>query len=121
MSSKNQYDTNVWHTVVFTRQQSKGTLIINADDEAFGESIGNTRSMNVQAPYSFGGVNPKTLEDLQLNLELEKGKFFSGCIRNIQVGARSLGQPSQVVGVLPCSEQVETGVFFGKSGGYVKV
>ena len=34
---------------------------------------------------------------------------------------RPLGEPSLATGVLPCSNQVEKGVFFGKGGGYVKV
>lgn len=121
MTSKYVYNNDKWHTVLFSRQQSKGKLIINGDDEVTGESVGNTRTMSVQPPYSFGGVDAQIEEDSNLNLKLEKGKYFSGCIRNIQIGGRPLGEPAQAVGVLPCSDEIEKGVFFGKGGGYVKV
>lgn len=121
MTSRLQYNDERWHTVLFSRQQAKGKLIINGDDETFGESVGSTRSMSVQPPYSFGGVDPKFQEDLDVNLKIEKGKYFSGCIRNIQVGGRPLDEPVETVGVLPCSDEIENGVFFGKGGGYVKV
>lgn len=45
--------------------------------------------------------------------------FFTGCIRNIQVGGRTWEAPVKVVDALPCSEQVENGVFF--NGGFIKV
>lgn len=119
MTSKFEYNNDKWHTVLFSRQQSKGKLIINGDDEVFGESAGNTRTMSVQPPYSFGGVDPQNDEESRLNTHIEKDKYFSGCIRNIQVGARPLGDPGKAIGVLPCSDEIEKGVFFG--GGYVKV
>lgn len=84
-----------------------------------GESVGNTRAMSLQAPYSFGGVNPNLMDDLRVNTGIEKGKYFAGCIRNIQVGGRPWGEPQKVVGTIPCSDQVEDGVFF--SGGFIKV
>lgn len=121
MTSKFEYNNDKWHTVLFSRQQSKGKLIINGDDEVFGESVGNTRTMNVQPPYSFGGVDQQIEEDSNLNLKIAKGQYFSGCIRNIQVGGRPLAEPAQAVGVLPCSDEIEKGVFFGKGGGFVKV
>lgn len=121
MTSKLVYNNDRWHTVLFQRQQSKGKLIINGDDEVFGESVGSTRTMSIQPPFSFGGVDPKIEEDTELNLKIGKGKYFSGCIRNIQIASRHLTDPTQAVGVLPCSDEIEKGVFFGKGGGYVKV
>lgn len=121
MTSKNEYNNNEWHTVVFSRQQNKGKLIIDGEDEQLAEANGGTRPMAVQAPYSYGGVSPDSMEDVNVNIGMGKGKLFTGCIRDIQMNGRSLGEPSQTVGVLPCSEQIEQGTFFGKGGGYVKV
>lgn len=121
MSSDKVYNDNEWHTVLFSRQGTKGKLVINGDDEQFGESTGNTRAMTVQAPFSFGGVSPGALENMNLNLKLDSGKYFSGCLKNIQMGGHSLENPSVNVGVVPCSDQIEKGTFFGKGGGYVKV
>lgn len=121
MTSKNEYNNGDWHTVIFSRQQSKGKLIINGEDEQFSESTSAARTMTVQAPYSFGGVNPDSVEDMNLNLKIGKGKIFSGCLRDIQMSGQGLGEPSLAVGVLPCSDQIETGTYFGRGGGYVKL
>lgn len=121
ISSKYEYNNNEWHTVLFTRNHSKGRLLINDEDDSFGESTGTTRMMAVQAPFSFGGVANELIEDSYLNMKMSKGKQFRGCIRNMQMAARGLGEPTLAVGVLPCSNQVESGVFFGKGGGYVKL
>lgn len=119
MSSKYQYNNSAWHTVIISRQHSKGKLLIDGEDEVLGESIGNTRVMSLQAPYSFGGVSPNLMDDLVINSGIDKEKHYRGCIRNIQVGGRAWGVPQKSVGVMPCSEQVESGVFF--SGGFIKV
>lgn len=119
MSSKYQYNNNQWHTVVIRRQQATGSLMIDGHDLVDGESIGNTRVMTLQKPFSIGGVNQNMMEDLVVNTGIDPKKVFRGCIRNIQVGGQPWGVPQNEVGVLPCSEQVEDGVFFG--GGYVKV
>lgn len=119
MSSKYTYDNNAWHTVVISRQQSKGKLLIDGEDEVSGESPGNTRALAVQGPYSFGGVNPSAIDDLVYYSGIDKHKYFQGCIRNIQAGGRPWGEPDKNLNTIPCSEQIESGVFF--SGGFVKV
>lgn len=121
MSSKLLYNDSKWNVVTFSRQQTKGWLKVNADDESFGETGGNARSMNIQSPLYFGGVNPNALQDLKVNLGLEAGKFFTGCIRSIQINERSITTPPQKYGVFPCSDQVERGVFFGNGAGHVKL
>lgn len=40
-------------------------------------------------------------------------------IINLEVGGQPWGVPQNEVGVIPCSDQVEEGAFFG--GGFVKV
>lgn len=119
MSSKYQYNTSSWHTVLISRRQTKGKLLIDGEDESIGESIGNTRNMSLQPPYSFGGISPNLTEDVHINAGIEKNKHFKGCIRNIQVGGRPWGEPNKITGAIPCSNQVEDGVFF--SGGFIKV
>lgn len=119
MTSKSQYNNGKWHTVLISRQQSKGKLLIDGEDEVSAESIGNTRVMTLQPPYSFGGVAPNLTDDLVINSGIEKSKYFQGCIRNIQVGGRPWGEPNKIVGATPCSDQVEDGVFF--NGGFIKV
>lgn len=119
MSSKYQYNNDNWHTVRIRRQQATGSLMIDGGDSVEGESIGNTRVMTLQPPFSIGGVNPNMMEDLVVNTGIDAKKVFRGCIKNIQVGGQTWGVPQNEVGVLPCSDKVEDGAFFG--GGFVKV
>lgn len=84
MTSKYQYNNNAWHTVVITRHQAMGSLLIDGGDEVRGESIGNTRVMTLQAPYSIGGVSPNLMDDLVVNTGIDPKKVYSGCIRNIR-------------------------------------
>lgn len=78
ITSPKQYNDNKWHTVLISRNQAIGKLLIDSDNEIFGESVGNTRVMSLQGPYSFGGVNPNQMDDLIVNTGIEKGTYFSG-------------------------------------------
>jgi hypothetical protein len=42
-----------------------------------------------------------------------------GCLRNVQLNSRSLGDLRHSVGVIPCSDKVEPGVFFAHTGGQI--
>lgn len=119
MTSKYQYNNDDWHTVRIERTQATGTLVIDGGDSAEGSSVGNTRVMSLQPPYTFGGVNEKSIDDASEDTGLVSSNIYRGCIRNIQVNAQPLGVPTREFGVLPCTDQIEDGVFFG--GGYVKV
>lgn len=119
MVSKYQYNNGEWHTVRITRQQATGTLVIDGGDSVEGASVGNTRVMSLQPQYSFGGVEAKLIDDMNVNTGLDKDKPYRGCIRNIQISGQPLGVPHKEFGVIPCTDQIEDGVFFG--GGYVKV
>lgn len=121
ISSKYEYNNDKWHTVSFTRAQSKGKLIINGEDEEEGESVGHTRAMSVQAPFSFGGVSNEQLENMNINLKLQNTQQFRGCIRDIMFGNKKLGEPRNTFGTIPCSDKIESGFFFGPAGGYVKL
>lgn len=46
---------------------------------------------------------------------------FDGCLRNIKVDSKDLGNADRIVGVSKCSNNTEDGAFFHGSGGYVKL
>lgn len=126
ISSERRYDDNEWHTVHFSRFHNKGKLVVDSEDEVHGESAGNTRTMQVQAPFFVGGVSGgEHYEDVALNLKIDKNILerdqFVGCIMDIQAFNRPLGTPSNITQTIPCSTQIETGMFFGKGGGFVKL
>ena len=110
LTSKSQYDDNAWHTVEFSRKRKQLTLKIG-NDEHF-DNIPNKCLMELRPSYLIGGSNEKS----------ENGNQFFGCIKEVKLGGqliKSSSPPSE--GVLPCSENIETGIFFGKSGGYIKL
>lgn len=125
MTSDKQYADNEWHTVRIERHQKKGKLTIDGEDEVSGESTGGTRKMSLQPPYSFGGIRSNLTDtNFKANLGVDQVHQFVGCIRNILVGDRAwVNKDEDIVpkieGAVPCSDQVEEGVFF--SGGFIKV
>lgn len=120
MVSRYEYSNNEWTTVVITRQHTHGRLIINGEDIEDGEAPPPSRQMTVQAPFWFGGINVTQLENMQQNLQ-NINHEFRGCITDMQIGGKDLGIPAMFPGVIPCSTQVESGVFIGSGGGHVKL
>lgn len=123
MTSELQYNDGEWHSIKFTRTANKGKLMVDESDTIEGESTGNARTMQLVSPYYVGGYTAEALEDVAVNIglnntELEK-RYFFGCIRNIRLGGDPIGDPFNMNNVQPCSEQVESGVFF--ENGYVKL
>lgn len=123
--SKNQYDNYEWNSLEFSREQKRLTLKLG-NEEQFGNLKDKCRNMDLRPSYFIGGASNKFLEDIELNLEVGKGFFsknaFFGCIKDIKLNSqplRTAAPPTEKV--LPCSDNIESGVFFGKSGGYVKL
>lgn len=123
--SKKQYDNNEWNSLQFSRNRRDLTLRVSGE-EKIAELKSKCRNMELKPSYFVGGSDEKSLEDIELNLKVGKGFFaknpFFGCVKDIKLNAQPLNTaapPSE--GVLPCSDNIETGVFFGKSGGYVKL
>lgn len=122
-TSSLRYDDGEWHTVRFTRQGSKGRLIVDGSDENEGEATGTARTMQLVPPFYVGGIAEEDVEDAALNLKIDKDhlerRSFFGCIRNVQIGGKPIDEPTSINNVLPCSEQIEAGTFF--EGGFVKL
>ncbi|XP_053667229.1 laminin subunit alpha [Anopheles marshallii] len=125
MTSDRRYDDNEWHTVNFARQNSMGRLIVDLEDISTGESKGTTRTMALQAPMFVGGVSGDNYEEVALNLKMDKNVLernqFVGCINKLAVNDNPLAAPSNITRTIPCSNQIETGTFFGSGGGFVKL
>lgn len=128
ITSNNQYDNNEWGTVEFSRKRKDFSLLVGSENHT-SELKGKCRDMELIPSYVIGGGNEKTLEEIKLNsrqTNLDESFFFKnqffGCIKNTKLNGQALNTaspPSEAV--LPCSDNVESGVFFGKSGGFVKL
>lgn len=126
--SESQYDNNEWNVLEFSRKRKELWLSIGNENRT-SELKEKCRDMELIPSYVIGGADNKTLEEIKLNskyTKLDDGFFFKnqffGCIKNIKLDSKQLiaaSPPSEAV--LPCSDDIETGVFFGKSGGYVKL
>lgn len=125
ISSKKQYDNNEWQSVEFGRSGKDLSLKIGSEEEKL-ELKKKCRNMELRPSYFIGGANERAVEEIHLNLKLTeklliKSPYF-GCIKNIKLNSQALNPaepPSE--SVLPCSDNIESGVFFGKTGGYVKL
>lgn len=123
--SKKQYDNNEWTLLEFSR--NKRSLLLRVGSEELQDELKEKcRNMELRSSYLVGGLSDRSVEDIELNLNVKKGFFsknpFFGCIKDIKLNTEVLNTaspPSE--GVLPCSDNIEPGVFFGKSGGYVKL
>lgn len=125
--SKAQYDDNEWNSVAFSRNRKEVSFVIGTEIQS-DEYKGKCRNLELSERYLIGGSSEKTLEDIHLNLKLDDKLFikhpFFGCIKQTTLNSAPIEPPNgspPSEGVLPCSEKTETGVFFGKSGGYVKL
>ncbi len=129
LTSVNQFDNNEWHTISFTRDRRSFGLSEFERNENILKELKDLKcpGMDLSTNYFVGGASEKVIEDVELNLQLngnEKGflteNAFFGCIKDVQLNS----EPLEISGgiseeVLPCSDQIEKGVFFGKSGGFV--
>uniref|UniRef100_A0A8C9FFU8 Laminin subunit alpha 5 n=1 Tax=Pavo cristatus TaxID=9049 RepID=A0A8C9FFU8_PAVCR len=89
--SKEKYHDQRWHTVFFSRDQSRAQLVIDG--------------LRAQSGLSLQGTSVSS---------------FDGCLRNPQLDGKPLGTPSHTSGVTPCYEgALESGIFFAADGGSV--
>ncbi|KAK3796923.1 hypothetical protein RRG08_032228 [Elysia crispata] len=120
MKSPKPYNDGNWHTAKFSRIGQKGILEIDGEQVARGKSQGTTKSLNTREPYFIGGLSENATEKAQKNLKISVGSFH-GCIHDIKVNMKDIGNPSAKEEVLPCSDDLESGSFIGKDGGHVQL
>lgn len=123
IETENRYDDGQWHRVKFARQGNSGSL--HVDDMLMGEtkSFGNTKNLDVLPEFYLGGLhkNLTEIDVVQKNL-LKIMSGFVGCLRRLTQKGQRVGRwkKNNRGGVIPCSEKVESGYFFGGEGGYIQ-
>lgn len=126
MTSEKQFDDGNWHTISILRENKKVLFRDASGEEKKQELKVKCRNMDLRRNYFVGGASERDVEDIELNLKFETGYFnkhaFFGCIKDVKLDNRAVRTVSPISdNVLPCSDETEKGVFFGKSGGYVKL
>ncbi|XP_034231739.1 laminin subunit alpha isoform X3 [Thrips palmi] len=120
--SKEAYDDNQWHSVIFSRKEMNGSLTIDQVLVASGASAGNTKTLNVEPPYYLGSLaEPLLLKEKNHPLSiLNNIPGFIGCLRGFKMNKKLVTNRTLSEGVLPCSDKIEKGFFIGPEGGYIK-
>lgn len=128
ITSDNQYDNSNWYTINFQRRGKKIILKDGVNEDKIQELKDLTKCKGIDMGMNYlvgGAANERDLEDIEVNLEFAKGELtknaFFGCIKDLKLNDRPLQYEQPTEAVLPCSDQIEPGVFFGKSGGFVKL
>ncbi|XP_039575088.1 laminin subunit alpha-5 isoform X1 [Passer montanus] len=114
--SKDKYRDRRWHTVFFSRDQSRAQLVIDGL-RAQGAAVATTGLFVAQTPLYVGGL---PAGKAKAHIPAASASSFDGCLRNPQLDGRPLGPPSRTFGVTPCYEgALESGVFFAADGGSI--
>ncbi|EGI60824.1 PREDICTED: laminin subunit alpha [Acromyrmex echinatior] len=113
--SDKMINNNQWHIIIFKRDGNYGQLIVDDEEAVTAYSLGHTTAINVNPPFFVGGVLPEISNIAYTNIGLNK--TFSGCIGNFMMNGQLVGEPSEKVGVIPCSKRVEPGLFFFPGNG----
>ncbi|KAM6148377.1 laminin subunit alpha-3 [Erethizon dorsatum] len=112
LRSKETYNDGEWHTVVFEQDGGRGRLLVDGLRAQEGSLPGNSTSSpraQVYLGWSPSG-KPKNLPQ----------NSFVGCLKNFQLGLKSLDSPFVNFGVSPClNGSLEKGIYFSQGGGHV--
>ncbi|OXB67886.1 hypothetical protein ASZ78_005568 [Callipepla squamata] len=116
LRSKDKYHDRRWHTVFFSRDQSRVQLVIDGL-RARSAAVASTELFVAQTPLYVGGVPHGRAKAHILGTSASS---FNGCLRNPQLDGKPLSTPSHSFGVTPCYEgPLESGIFFAADGGSV--
>ncbi|CAG9860176.1 unnamed protein product [Phyllotreta striolata] len=119
IKSAGTYSDGEWHMVEFTKEHGQGKLVMDQEDIQYGSLGPGPLMLDLQPPFYVGGLNPELYQSVQQNLNTSAG--FSGCIRSLSMNSRPL-EPSEEYGVIPCSDNLELGTYFGGgSHSYVRL
>ena len=121
-TSSRRYDDGAWHAVDFSRIGNKGTLKVDLVLEGEVESFGNTKNIEVESQFFLGNIKKDILKEDIVKKNLQKvTNGYVGCLRNLRLRGKAIARWKENFksGVIPCSEKVEDGFFFGPAGGFI--
>ncbi|XP_046390071.1 laminin subunit alpha-like [Ischnura elegans] len=113
------WNNGEWNTVTLMRNAQRARIKINDRYTGSIYSDCETSWMKDVSHYYVGGV-PKDIKTfVNNNLGFHKG--FSGCLRNYHDSTDGVFKHSIAHDLIPCSQEVEKGVFFSAEGGHIIV
>jgi len=138
LATEQRVDDDKWHSVEFSRIHKMGKLVLDTFEVKVEphnrESAGSTTALEVRPNIFLGGLNSTIAirDDIKRDLRMrgnEEIPGFIGCLRNLKyentrngrTRMKALGTRWQTNNqVIPCSEKVEPGFFFGPNGGWIR-
>jgi len=127
-----------WHSVEFSRVDKHGKLVFDSIEVKVPDhsqySGGSTTNLEVRPNIYLGGLDDSMRKDenIMRNLQINNQRDipgFIGCLRNLKYEHSKNGKTRmKALGtkwtknnlVIPCSEKVEQGFFFGPGGGRIR-
>lgn len=125
ISSEAELNDGKWHTVEAIRTSRRVSLLIDRVEQPNSLDLDANRSppvLAVEAPVYFGGVNSFIESRVRNSTGYNPlAPYYNGCLKDFKFDSVDLELPPAEFGVVPCSEQVERGVFFNSQTAYVKL
>ncbi|KAJ1373976.1 hypothetical protein KIN20_036551 [Parelaphostrongylus tenuis] len=105
-----------WHSVKASRRGSEGFLVVD-EESAEAKVLAGTDSIDTQPPLYLGGI-PNELASYARVIVPGVRSEFGGCIREFKLNEKKFDTVSREHGVSECRSRTESGLYFGKEGGY---
>ncbi|VDK52231.1 unnamed protein product [Cylicostephanus goldi] len=90
--------TGEWHSIKASRRGNEGSLIVDDESAETSGVPAGTDSIDTQPPLYLGE--------------------FGGCIRDLKLNDKKFDTTAREHGVGECKKHTESGLYFGKEGGY---
>ncbi|KAK6036371.1 laminin G domain protein [Cooperia oncophora] len=105
-----------WHSVKASRRGSEGLLVVD-DESAEAVVSAGTDAIDTQPPLYLGGI-PNELASYARTIVPGVRSEFGGCIREFKLNDKKFDTIARDHGIGECSARTESGLYFGKEGGY---
>ncbi|XGW07796.1 hypothetical protein V3C99_010722 [Haemonchus contortus] len=105
-----------WHSVKASRRGSEGLLVVDDESTEAVVSAG-TDAIDTQPPLYLGGI-PNELASYARTIVPGVRTEFGGCIREFKLNDKKFDTVARDHGIGECSVRTESGLYFGKEGGY---
>ena len=122
IESPNFINDERWHFAEFSRQANNGKLYLDGNLVGESKAIGPATNIEVGDIFHLGGLPPEYLENSLVRSNLKNvQQGFVGCLKEMRNRGEGVGKWSKNPrkGVVPCSDKVEPGYFFGPDGGFI--
>lgn len=125
VASKEEVNDGEWHTVKITRKHHTVSLFIDQlEVDSATENVDDNYEFNVRNMTLFIGGVPKLWEEevyRSIKYVSDEHPFYNGCLKELLLNDVQLKKEPEEYHTVPCSTEIEQGLFFSKPVGFVKL